>query len=76
VRRRKQRGVVPAPLKATDSVRWLEAVVSDAKMPGANSLVPVKLRLAGGAWIEVSQLSQVGLAAALAQALEKSPTSC
>ena len=75
-RRRKQRGVVQAPVKATDPVRWLEAVVSDAKSPTSHLMAPVKLRLPTGAWIEVAELSQVSLAAALAQALEKAPAPC
>ncbi len=75
-RRRKQRGVVPAPANAVDPVRWLEAVVSDAKTPTSGPLTPVKLRLSTGVWIEVGDLNQVGLAAALAQALEKPAAAC
>jgi hypothetical protein len=75
-RRRKQRGVVPAGVKAVDPVRWLEAVVSDAKAPVATLVAPVKLRLPTGVWIEVSDLNQVNLAAALAQALERAPAGC
>ena len=75
-RRRKQRGVVQGPVKATHPVRWLEAVVSDAKSPTSRLMAPVKLRLPTGAWIEVAELSQVSLAAALAQALEEAPAPC
>lgn len=75
-RRRKQRGVAPAPVKAVDPVRWLEAVVSDAKTPASASVAPVKLGLPSGVWIEVGDLSQVRLAAALAQALEKPSAPC
>ena len=75
-RRRKQRGIVPAPVNAADQVRWLEAVVSDAKTPTSCPVTPVKLRLSTGLWIEVGELSQVSLAAALAQALEKPSVPC
>jgi hypothetical protein len=74
-RRRKQRTVAP-PVKASDPVRWLEAVVSEAKVPGSNPSVPVKVRLPAGTWIEVSELKQVGLAAALVQALQPPSGSC
>jgi len=57
-------------------VRWLEAVVADAH--GANSKLgaAVKLRLPTGARIEVSNASQVALAAASAQALERPSAPC
>ena len=74
--RRKQRGLTHAPIKAADPVRWLEAVVSDAKSPASGPGAPVKLRLPTGIWIEVGELSQVSLAAALAQALEKPSAPC
>ena len=76
VRRRKQRGAVPSSVQAADPVRWLEAVVSAPKTPASDLVAPVKLRLPIGAWIEVSTLNQVRLAAALAQALEKPAASC
>ncbi len=75
-RRRKQRGVIQTPVKAADPVRWLEAVVSEAKTPASSPAAPVKLRLSTGLWIEVGELSQVSLAAALAQALEKPSVPC
>ena len=75
-RRRKQRGGVQAPVKAVDPVRWLEAVVSEAKSPASNLVGPVKLRLPTGVWIEIGDLSQVGLAAALVQALAKPSVAC
>lgn len=57
-------------------MRWLEAVVADAH--GANSKLgaAVKLRLPTGARIEVSNASQVALAAASAQALERPSAPC
>ncbi len=75
--RRKQRGFTQPPVKAANPVRWLEAVVSEAKSPpSAAPVAAVKLRLLSGICIEVGDLSQVSLAAALAQALEKSSVPC
>jgi hypothetical protein len=73
---RKTRAVGQGPVKGVDSIRWVEAVVSEAAAPASASVGPVKLRLPTGAWIEVSDLNQVSLAAALTQALEKSPAPC
>ena len=75
-RRRKQRGLTESPVPAVNPVRWLEAVVTEAKTPGSNLLAPVRLRLPNGACIELSDLNQVSLAAALAQALAKAPAPC
>ena len=75
-RRRKQRGSVSVPAKAAEPVRWLEAVVSDAKAPGSQLTTAVKVRLSTGVWLEVSQLSQVSLAAALVQALQQGSRPC
>ena len=61
---------------AASPVRWLEAVVAEAKAPASNLIAPVRLRLPSGACIELSDLSQVNLTTALAQALAKAPTPC
>jgi hypothetical protein len=76
VRRRKQRGIAPAPVKTVDSVRWLEAVVREAKAPAGEVVTALRLRLSTGAWMEVSELNQVSLAAALVRALETPFTPC
>jgi hypothetical protein len=47
----------------------MEAVVSKARTPASQLMAPVKLRLPTGAWIEVTEVNQVSLAAALARAL-------
>lgn len=75
-RRRKQRGLAPAPAQRSPAVRWLEAVVSEAKGPASNAAAPLKLRLCTGAWMEISDLNQVSLAAALVHALEKPVAPC
>ena len=75
-RRRKERANVSLPAKALEPVRWLEAVVSEAKAPVSESTAALKVRLSAGVWIEVSQLNQVSLAAALVQALQQGPGSC
>jgi len=68
-RRRRQRGAyvsekVPTP--ARDKVRWLEAVVEQAHHPGGQSQPALVLALPGGARIEIADVKQVALAAALA----------
>ena len=74
-RRRKQRGQVTPPTQAVDSVRWLEAVVGDAQAPAGPSVV-MNVRLPNGVWLEVADLHQVRLAAALVQALVKPAAAC
>ncbi len=76
VRRRKRRGLIQAPAKGTNSVRWLEAVVSEASAPAPALAAPLRVRVSTGAWIELSDLNQVSLAAALLQALEKPVAPC
>jgi hypothetical protein len=68
-RRRKQGGGASVPVKPVDSVRWLQAVVEQAQAPGEQS--GVVLQLPGGARLQITQASQVALAAALLRALEK-----
>lgn len=75
-RRRKQGGLVPLAAKPGDPVQWLEAVVSEAKAPTSKGMAPVKLRWSTGVWMEISELNQVGLAAALVHALEQPLPPC
>lgn len=79
-RRRKQRGV-GGPAKASappaDPVRWLEAVMEPAPThPGSPRTTPVSLQLPGGARLEIADVQQVVLAAALLRALEHPATPC
>jgi hypothetical protein len=74
-RRRKQRGQTAPPTQAVDSVRWLEAVVGDARAPASTPAV-VNVRLPNGVWLEVADLHQVRLAVALVQALARPATAC
>lgn len=78
LRRRKQ-GVAKAPAKPVDPVRWLEAVVQEAQTPATHRSSGVILRFPGGAHIELADLKQAPLAAALLRALESPcgrPPSC
>lgn len=75
-RRRKQRGATQTPAQATDSVRWLEAVVTQAKSPTPEPSSPVRVHLPAESWIEVGDLKQVTLAAALIRALERELPPC
>ena len=77
LRRRKQRGAGPTKAAASpaDPVRWLEAVLEPAATnPGSPRTVPVSLQLPGGARLELADVQQVVLAAALLRALEQLAT--
>jgi len=74
IRRRKHRGQTTLPAGKPDSVRWLEAVVQQTHTTSSTSLVNV--RLTGGVCIEVGDLAQVRLAAALVEALAKPTAAC
>jgi len=62
-----QRGL-PA---SRNKVRWLEAVVEPAQNPGGQSQPVLVLSLPGGARVEIGDLQQIALAAALVRALQK-----
>jgi hypothetical protein len=77
--RRRKQGVAQAPAKPADPVRWLEAVVQEAQGPAAHEVSMLIIRLPGGAHLEVADLKQVPLAAAVVRALESSggrPPAC
>jgi hypothetical protein len=67
-KRRRQRGAYPA-VKTPKPLRWLEAVVE--QNPGGQSQPLLVLALPGGARVEIGDLKQVALAAALLRALQK-----
>jgi hypothetical protein len=69
--RRRKHAATRSPTKPVDPVRWLEAVVQEAQAPVAHKTSAVVLRLPGGAQLELADLKQVPLAAALLRALEK-----
>ena len=67
-RRRKQVSV-----KATDTVKWLEAVVEQAQpAASAGAASAVVLQWEGGARMEISDVKQIPMAAALIRALAHS----
>jgi hypothetical protein len=68
-KRRCQRGgAAGVTVKSVDSMRWLEAVVDQAQVPGGGLAV----ELPGGARVHIGDIKQAVLAAALLRALEKS----
>ena len=75
-RRRKQRGLPQAPTTRAHAVQWLEAVVREANAPASAGATPLRVRLSTGAWIELSEVNQVSLAAALVRALDKPAAPC
>lgn len=78
VAKRKRQGQVVAPAKAEAAsaakVRWLEAVIDQAQGADGKSPAALTLQFAGGARVEIADLKQVQLAAALLRALESSQT--
>ena len=77
--RRQQRGEAPhakAPQNPAASVRWLEAVLDQAQGQPAGTAVALRVRVPGGAQLEISPAAQVPLAAALLAALEKPARAC
>lgn len=78
LRRRRQRGATASktPARSPDQVRWLEAVVSDAQQSPSTVASTLKVHLSGGAWIELTQVEQAPLAAALVRALERPVVAC
>jgi hypothetical protein len=68
LRRRKQAGA-KAPVKPTEQMRWLEAVVEQAQAPVGSGATTLMLHLPGGARIELADVKQAPLAAALLRSL-------
>lgn len=71
LRRRKQSGATALGAKPADPVRWLEAVVEQAQSSAPAKASSVRLHLPGGAHLELAQVNQAPLAAALLHSLEK-----
>ena len=77
--RRQQRGADPhatAPRNPAASVRWLEAVLDQAQGQTPGPATALRVRLPGGAQLEISHAAQVPLAAALLAALEPPARAC
>jgi transposase-like protein len=71
-RRRRQRGPgSPDVVKPADSVRWLEAVVEQARSCASSGTTGLAVVLPGGARVELANVGQVELAVALLRALAK-----
>ena len=66
-----QRYLGPKRQRRTGCMRLLEAVVDQAIDPGAPNAMSLVLELAGGARVQISNVDQAILAAALLRALEK-----
>ena len=67
----KRRKQAKCTVKATDSAKWLEAVVGQAENPAGPLHAILVLRLPGGAQIELAQTSQIPMAVALVRALSQ-----
>ncbi len=74
-RRQRQLGAAAkVPVPATESVKWLEAVMASA--PHAVAGAVLVLQLPGGVCLEVADEKQAVLAAALVRALAHPATAC
>jgi hypothetical protein len=69
LQKRRRQGKLPA--RTTDPVRWLEAVVEKAQTSGGKSPLAVVVELPGGSRLEISDVKQVPLAAALLRSLDR-----
>jgi hypothetical protein len=67
----KRRKGTPALAQSADTVKWLEAVVEKAQMGGGKSPSSIVVELPSHARMEISNASQVILAADLLRALAK-----
>lgn len=76
VLRRRQQGapVHSSPPAAVTPAQWLEAVVEPSTRREGSP--PVRVQLAGGAWVEVQHAGQTPLVAALLRAWEKAAPAC
>ena len=73
-KRRRQRAALPPTPARAQPVEWLEAVVEKAQAsPSSATADCLVVRLPSGAAMEVADVSQANLAAALLRAWEKAP---
>jgi hypothetical protein len=70
-KRRRDRDPTAPVVKAEHSMRWLEAVVEQAQKPGAQNSNGLVVELPCGARVQIADVKQAVLAAALLRALEK-----
>jgi len=78
-RRRRKTPTTPKPLVQEDAakqVHWMEAVLEQAQSPTASNQSALVVHLPGGARVEVGDLKQVSLVAALVRALAQPPVAC
>ena len=68
--RRRQRGATNVPVQLANSVKWLEAVVGQAQPCGGSGPPVLLLHLPGGVRLEIGDVKQVEVAAALLRALQ------
>jgi hypothetical protein len=73
---KRRRAPPKVPTRTKDQVRWLEAVVEEAQKSGAPSSWALVLELPGGARVQMADVQQAPLAAALLRALEAKARSC
>ena len=77
-RRRQEAAGPPAtpPTKKPAQVQWVEAVLDQAQGQAGRNSPGLIVRLSGGARLEIADLRQIELAAALLRALDKPSAPC
>lgn len=71
--RQKRKPGASVPPQRTATVEWLETVIDKAQSSSAVSASALMVRLPSGAVLELANVSQVSVAAALLRAWEKAP---
>jgi len=66
----------PVPAEATQQVRWMEAVIQQPQPPGDRSQSALVVHLPCGVRVEISDVKEVTLVAALVRALIAPPGTC
>ncbi len=76
--RKRRSAATKSPVKAdaTKQVRWMEAVIQQAQSPTDQNQNPLVVHLPGGARVEITEVEQVTLVAALVRALVQPPLGC
>lgn len=69
-KRRRARGAYPA-VKRPKQLRWLEAVMEPAQSSGGTNPPALVLELSGGAKVQIADVTQAALAAALLRELAR-----
>ena len=74
--RRRARATPATPANTAQQLRWMEAVLEPTQPPADPNSTPLVLHLPGGARVEITEMKQVALVAALLRTLTPPPLPC